>query len=574
MSSDTVSRHQQAYPLAEEAANYTGSAELRTATHPPDYVDALLSNHLDSVAIADPSPRSLLLDLPDELLIEIFKNLNPETTMHGSHEYDHNAEHTEAIKSTRLACRRLCAIASYFLLDFVNVEPTEASIRRLERISEHEAVRKEIRGAHISFTMYHPDLAKSLDWFVQGLVKQFEHEYLHKELWLRPPFHGFPSSEEEQSALIAKGKSISHAWSYGFVRARRNNWNIKKYLLNAHKEYKRRFNEQQRLMKDNSFTVRIALALAKMPKIKYLMVNNNLTMSHLIGKEDIWQALRLGEPSRIAHRYVRPMTCHMSEGCCHMREGWCDTLLIRFPLEAALHLLAILPQAGVHIQDLRCRFPIDVMEASWMSCFPYYAGLRDMGKRLTHANMSIQHHRCSISDEQESNILEWAEKLLVEMLSASPLEYLCLSSKLLNDYGASSLLGPSFTAPVLAVQKQGKLRTLVLEDATITSHTLQMLMTPYKETEGDASRPKLHFDLAGVEMMDPDSWEGALYQLRGGVDNTSTIRYPNGNMGDLWNPQIRHIFNPGGEDGASEAERYIRGEEIPNPFSWRIPGVY
>ncbi|KAI1320573.1 hypothetical protein F5Y16DRAFT_405552 [Xylariaceae sp. FL0255] len=547
--------------------------------HPPNHhIDAQSSN-LGNNAISDSSPHfSLLEKLPDEILLKIFKHFHHATTLQGSHEYDPKAEHIETIMSARLVCRRLCAIASHFLLDFVHVEPTEASIRRLECISEHEAVRKEIRGAHISFAMYHPDLANSLDLFVEGLREQFMDEelgepfYYYGDEFFSPlvnhPQHKFLGSEEEYQVLEAKGYAISHAWLHGFLMARSNGWKIKKYLLDAHQEYKRRFNKQKHLMKNNSFTTRIAWALSKMPRMKYLMVNDKPIMNHFLGKQDIWQALQLGKPSMIAQRYIRPINSHISA------KGWGHKVSVLFPIEATLHLLAVLPQIGVHIQDLRCRLPIDSIKACHINCFPYYAGLRLMGVRLSHADVSIPYRGSYLDGGDMTDIPQWTEKLLVALLGASPLEYLRLSSKNMSAENGISPLSTSVTTSVLGAHRQGNLRTLVLEDTTIAANTLQMLMAPYKETDENANRPKLTITLSGVGLADWGPWEQALDLLRGGVDNASTIRFPWGNMNDLWSPQVHHIFSYWLHDGTSEAERYIHGEDIPNPFNGKIPGVY
>ncbi|KAI1109457.1 hypothetical protein F5Y14DRAFT_458179 [Nemania sp. NC0429] len=592
MSSETVSNDQQACPLAKEVADYTGSKDLIAATHASDYnVEASLSSHLGRIAIANPSPRSLM-DLPDELLLQILRPFRNVTgTWH--HRYDYFEEDIITIKNVRLTCRRLGAVGSHFLTDFVSVEPTEASIRRLECISEHEVVRNQITVAHISFAMYHPDLANDFRLFVQSLQEQLLSEYkcgeplnyYHDEYFRWNGFRPsdeveYVGSEETHLALKNKAKAICRSWGLSNLKIGRNGRRTQKYLLNAHEEYKRRFNEQQQLMKNNSFTTRIASAFAKMPLIYDLMVNDMPTMNHLLEKDDIWQALQQGEPSIIAQRYVRPMTFHMNIAEHHR-------LPICFPIEAALHLLASLDGVDVVLSRLQCRLPFEGIKASQIDYSPYIEGLEDMGMSLYEADVSIPYwcEDC-LPDEQKSKIEKWGEGFLLAMMRYTSLQRLRLNTPRMSSYdGIRSPCGRLATAPVMeAIMRERTLRELELEQAVISADTLKCLMAPYKEigvemapdeeTGGDVNRAKLHLEVSVIELAAPDLWADALDLLRGGVDDTSKIHHGKngvlGRTGGLNHLQRMTVFETQRDDGETPATKYIRGKHDKNPVAWMI----
>ena len=86
----------------------------------------------------DLEPRSLgrpgILDLPDELLMDIFKH----------------AKGGSDVRNIRLACRRFCSTSSHHFLGCLNVCLTASSLAKAQEISHHPITSRGIRILHIS----------------------------------------------------------------------------------------------------------------------------------------------------------------------------------------------------------------------------------------------------------------------------------------------------------------------------------------------------------------------------------------------------------------------------------------
>ncbi|KAI1325435.1 hypothetical protein F5Y16DRAFT_401435 [Xylariaceae sp. FL0255] len=517
-------------------------------------------------AVVDPSSRhKSIIDVPNEILIEILSYFDFETHIYSPSGYDPKSPHIDAIKNLRLTCRKLSLIASEFLLDFVHVEPSEESLHRLECIANHPMIGQKIRGAHVSFAMYHPRLARKLDPFIKSMAIQFWFEWYHEEghhydgLYVSQRFFG---SGSEKKRLKYRAKAIKKSWGGGDAGTDYICKPIAGYLHAAFREYKRRFNEQQQLL-GGLFTQRVATSLSHMPKLKCLMINDIPTLPHL-GKGNVWQTLRNGTRAEVVQRYMKPFDYLAFE-------DFGGGMTFNFPIKKAFDLLTKLPQAGVGVRDLRCRFPFKLDEVFNIDCSPMYDHLGRLGSQITNADMSLP----ACLDPNEDLVIEpWFQEFFTALLRDAPLASLRLSTEAMGIYERSPVFNSPVTSPLLHAHRHGKLHYLVLEGASISINALKGFMELYKATEVDSRKPKLHLELSKVYLQRPDTWLEVLDLLRGCVDDTSIIRSPEGEMADGVSDVLvswlkYHTFElsdtPGGED--SKAVEYIRGAAVPNPIA-------
>jgi len=161
--------------------------------------------------LSRPGVRPLtLLSLPDELLREIFS-------------YPIGTNYVSPIMRYRRVCRRMCLVATPFLMPEVRVKPNRASLARLEEIAQHPVFQTSVRSVCFELSMYQESC-----------------------------YHDFGDFRRQWEAL-----------------ARENRYYRKTGSLKAqHREYRRLFEKQRRLCSEEGFFDRVAAAMAKMPNAR------------------------------------------------------------------------------------------------------------------------------------------------------------------------------------------------------------------------------------------------------------------------------------------------------------------
>ncbi|KAI1328885.1 hypothetical protein F5Y16DRAFT_397847 [Xylariaceae sp. FL0255] len=520
------------------------------------------------------TPRAKkLLELPDELLLKVFRNFHSVTTIQGSHKYNPKSRYIDNIKSLRLTCHWFNEIASQFLLNFVIVEPTVASLHRLEGIAAHPIMSRQIFGAHVSLATYSPHMADSLYHFNHAVRQLFLVERDRKSIedygdefichyGLRSRLPPFFVCDEEKSIINERAHALMKSLETTEIHPTYTRWRGETNLQDAFEDYRRRFNEQKRVIETLSFARRVAQALARMPRIKILMLNDKPAIRHL-GKVDIWWALLTEDHAKIVQRYIMPSSANTFQ-----REALARSSLdAKFPLKAAVQILTFSAGFGVGIKDLRCRFHVQQSEPQWEDFTRVYTGLRRFGMGLTHADVSIL-VRWGRAEEE---MAEFAQKIVTAMLSVAPLNSLHLRSRDLASRSDSDVFITEVTDSILDRLQPGRLRRLVLNrDVSVSLDTLQKLLIPFKDTEEDSNKPKFHLELDGVHLRTDNryGWGEALEVFRGCVDNTSIVRDPHGDFPGRSHRYVNDLFSPihqlQGEE--TEANSYIRGDPIRNPI--------
>lgn len=90
-----------------------------------------------------------ILDLPDEILLEIFEHVENFDLDGGPLPYSYNDRGRKDIKNTRLVCQRFCDVSSQLLVRVVRVYFNEASLARLDEISRHPTIAKGVRAVGV-----------------------------------------------------------------------------------------------------------------------------------------------------------------------------------------------------------------------------------------------------------------------------------------------------------------------------------------------------------------------------------------------------------------------------------------
>ncbi|KAM7210954.1 hypothetical protein V8F06_013668 [Rhypophila decipiens] len=98
-----------------------------------------------------------ILDLPDELLLEIFEwveDFNPNYPFTSLRLYGRDRRDINDIRNCRLVCRRFNAVSSQLLVRIVPVALTEQSLARFEEISRHPVISKGVVDVEIALHVH------------------------------------------------------------------------------------------------------------------------------------------------------------------------------------------------------------------------------------------------------------------------------------------------------------------------------------------------------------------------------------------------------------------------------------
>lgn len=117
--------------------------------------------------------RINLLELPDEIILQIFEHVHdtptPTSSRNGQEEwtrYESYDEGTRDIQNIRLTCREFNRIGSELLIKFVGVDVSAESLGRLQEIMRHPIIVKGVRMVRIRLTVY--------DWILY--ISQDQHK--------------------------------------------------------------------------------------------------------------------------------------------------------------------------------------------------------------------------------------------------------------------------------------------------------------------------------------------------------------------------------------------------------------
>ncbi|KAI1320982.1 hypothetical protein F5Y16DRAFT_417200 [Xylariaceae sp. FL0255] len=528
-----------------------------------------------AISILSPSARpspciKQITEFPNEILDLIFSNFHTPTTVTGAH-CIMRPPPSKAIKNARLTCRKFCQAATRYLMDFISIEATQESLLYLKHFSNHPTIRHQIRVVHISFAQYNEDMT-NYDVFLPALALQLQHER-HRDNYDLHTLQG--EDLAKRHALMGTAFEIEWHWN------KFTNWGqdassqaffetLERDTLAAFEDHGQRYQEQERTQNDPLYVERIAGALARMTGIKVIMVNDQVFNRYGNTCEagtQVWYHLG-NNPSRLAQRYIRPLTSKQSRTFC---TGF------QFPIQVAMNLLVAL--SPVNFQELNCLFPFGEARAGQsINLVDCAENLHRLGKQLTRANFELPYFPLFPS-LRSIDIKKWCLVLMSATLGAAQLQSLHLGAKIPQGISHHLIFDRVFTPEVLRTvlsrQQHGNLRRLILEYVKIDRDVLnQIVLLSVNAAQSDSKdKRKLHLKLYGVQLDENSiSWAEALDLLRGHVDDESTIRR-------VWREGEEDVPMDGGEDAifgdwnlnpyryTTQADRYIRGDPVPNPMT-------
>lgn len=211
-----------------------------------------------------------VLDLPEEILVAIFRCVEdsdlPSTL-------DHDWGDGEDIASARQVCRRFCYAASGFLVRRICVEPTKASLARLDEVSRHPAIAAGVYHVRLVLRFYNPSFANIgnfVSYHTQSLGEQIE---TWKESRPDPDDVGvheeaaIENAEEFVTTLI-RDKTATRYFRNLFG----DDYDTMDWLSQVHSEYLQLVEEQRWLLDEGRFAQAAGSAMARMPRARHLEI--------------------------------------------------------------------------------------------------------------------------------------------------------------------------------------------------------------------------------------------------------------------------------------------------------------
>lgn len=238
--------------------------------------------------------RSLtILDLPDEILLEIFEalegfNHDLDEVMRSPSWFRSNVKD---IKNARLVCRRFCDLSSQLLVNFVVVTPTETSLERLDEISRHPTISKGVRDVQVVLRLHSHDLADFDDF-----VSYFAHHVGQNLKYFDNPTtcESWKITEQAAAETMAKGRKFEDMLSRltladaddpdpddtdpeeDWRKALADDDDNFARVRDIHAEYKLILGQEQSLIQSGRFSRAIGEAIARMPPGRGLHVDDTI----------------------------------------------------------------------------------------------------------------------------------------------------------------------------------------------------------------------------------------------------------------------------------------------------------
>lgn len=273
-------------------------------------------------AMAHDQVRHLsVLDLPDEILVDIFRYVESAQLPWGGH---HAWGDGKDIVNARQVCRRFCRAASEFLVRRICVEPNNASLARLDEVSRHPAIAAGVWHVQLVLRLYNPSFASMRDFAIYHahvldaqietwLASQTDHEdaagqaapavenaayfgYTLRRLVAAPasPVDTLPDIDTLPDDL-RRLAGIAPASQFDLLPddILPNDKTAMEWLGQAHREYLRLVEEQELLLGEGRFAQILGSAVARMPRARHLeIVDMDRPEPELLGSDvGLWAAM-------------------------------------------------------------------------------------------------------------------------------------------------------------------------------------------------------------------------------------------------------------------------------------------
>ncbi|KAK5651171.1 hypothetical protein OQA88_13189 [Cercophora sp. LCS_1] len=292
-----------------------------------------------------------ILDLPDEILLEIFAHLDTEGRAFGRRPYIYWRA-SEDIQALRLVSRRISTFASCLLVRVFYLDlHDESSLQRMEEISRHPTISKGVHVIQVNLEFYNTSFTnfnRYLSHFAGELEKSV-YVYDGSNLW------GDSTSEVEAARLITDGKEIvNRLRCLASGEESEEDTGHASQVRQTHKMYLQLLAKQESLLEDDNFYRAVGSAIARMPCARTLVFHESprcfrglSQRAVLVPGTDVWE--RLG-----GWMLMPPASFEVDSGRLDQPSLRCVTRLIDAVRDAGafLHYLEIRLPSGARPMDL------------------------------------------------------------------------------------------------------------------------------------------------------------------------------------------------------------------------------
>ncbi|KAK0743898.1 hypothetical protein B0T18DRAFT_448472 [Schizothecium vesticola] len=476
-----------------------------------------------------------VLDLPDEILVTIFQCVE-DSDLPSS--VDHDWGDGKDIVSARQVCRRFCYAASGFLVRRICVEPSKASLARLEEVSRHPAIAAGVYHVKLVLRFYNPSLASMNDFAT------YHAETLDAQIktWQASQ----PDQENVAGQAAADVKNADSLILTLLLLAQipagqldvlpDDNKSVMERLGQAHREYLRLFEEQKWLLSEGRFAKAAGSAMARMPRARHLEIaDTDPPEVVLFGPGvDLWGAMEqlmrqpMGRQGAIA----------------------CNRIGIQPPsYKCVVDMLDGVRGAGAWLETMA----IDLHSPGLVGSM---APTLDTHRELASGLQKLKRFEWKIRAEMAPESMHDVEKFLRACIDTPSLEYIGIDIKGQNEAEPSVDMGK-----VMGVVDRKLLRSLWLCRVDFQLDHLKVFLSHLNHERVSLSMADL-FLLSGT-------WKELLDVLRNKEAGEKWLRRPAGQeIEDMSMEEYHSIF--AGEGGGGKAQLYISkklsGWSAPNPI--------
>ncbi|KAK4034729.1 hypothetical protein C8A01DRAFT_18517 [Parachaetomium inaequale] len=221
--------------------------------------------------LSRPYLRSLsILDLPDELLLDIFELV--EGFDLGSPFLDYAGAGRRDIKNTRLVCRRFCDMSSQLLVRLVRVGFNEPSLARLDEISRHPTIAKGVRVVRVVLH-FHSFTHTDIEWLIAHHADDIEEQV---DMFDRAKLWDYSIPKQTVSELSANLRNVASELTRlvsadpGHGGYCEGDEGLRARLEETHDQYLALLEKQESLITSGEFARLVGSAIARMPGARKL----------------------------------------------------------------------------------------------------------------------------------------------------------------------------------------------------------------------------------------------------------------------------------------------------------------
>ncbi|XXG98965.1 hypothetical protein Hte_005298 [Hypoxylon texense] len=471
------------------------------------------------------------------------------------------------IQNVRLTCKDFCRTSSHLLLNHVDIGLRPESLSQLEEISRHPTIGKGVQLVRLDLQSYYSELSGDLRKFAEMLSRCLEDDidFLHRRR-SRPGLMFKDLPDGDVDSTLEKGNSILEAWGR-FAHSGEETPGSEAFvevLRTAHREYQRLFDVQERLLKDRGFVQAFASAIARMPRVKSLVIEEETRSSRrqIPHRQPFYKAIH--DPDALCWTYVEALPTELVD------EYGVD---VSPSMDLALNSLAAIPGAGASLRNIKIDIARVGDAALLVSSPSTRRHLSVLSKQLVGASIRFGALQQGSSANTQSDFYQ----LSLAILDSDSLEHIILN---LGDI-KSEELSPFDIGPILNCQERPNLSTLSLHGVAIHATELELFTNPLRP-RGRLRRVMkssyslgVHFHLSELRLLS-GTWADVLDLLRTKTHPYSSIQRPSGaECEDMTKEEYDKVFTKPGNGFAlswvnpSLAEEYIQqpsSSDHPNPL--------